>query len=555
MKLFEFLKKKKINSPKDILLLTTLEIGSVGNGSNSTSNTKILTIDTFIQIPRDAFFAFDSKKFNHYKDSFKFEVLVLEDFQTIEVSCIRTDENHGWGQNLVVEVMVFCNKDSNKSLPPKFELAKKVIFPKKNQEKEENKTIYPKMTEKKQKVRIIDVSDLFHKKTLDFKNSWLNSKNLGIDKFEEYAAIPNKMMIRLEILQRSRMEIILQNIDSNLLNYDSIQAEKHIVKAFGQKTIELIHRLGGSFGKERWRDEYLLKSIYIQTSYGESSEECIQRAWNVINYIEENVDSCSARKMECWFVVVEGASFLISAQRENNEKKIEDSDVDKIKKFLINYLHELRQEAFNKIFLAPTREYYERTYQTVRSFDTYVHGYNVYACLVLATLGVQLDKPIVFDDEAKSIVEFLSVKNFSNEVVSHFWAKNKWMKCEKGNFLSRAMNDNFFIFPGSSPMQIALNSISDDSSKSDRIKMCQYLEHFTMEFSKEKLLLKLANKILDRNSLSWNVIRKFLAEKGKENIISNLNEFVWSMNEEDPTKFSLNEKNILGFLRFLEIAA
>lgn len=538
---------------KSLYKSMNVRIGNVGNGDWSTPNRKTVSFDTKIKIPRNAFFAFDYKKYSKYLDRFEFEVRILKNDQVINLTCIRTDVNHGWGQNLLVEMLIFTNMNMQLK-NPNFVEAKKITF-EKNPDKQttKDKSDENNMELKKKVLKILDDQTCEFSNNIELISLWNKRKNLGIDKFPEYANIKNKMIIRLEILQISRIESVIEKIDSALPNYSSQKAENTISGVFGESGLDIIQRLGSSFYNESWRNEYLLKSMYVQICFGEKLEDNFERVWELIKYINENVTLCSARRMECWFVILEGAAALTQSQHQNKSNEIQENDETiKLKNFLINYIHDIRQEAFNKIFMAPTKKYYDRTYQEVRSFDTYIHGYNTYACLLLATLGVQLDKPIVFDDEAKSIVEFLEIPQFANEVILDFWAKKKWIK--NSNRLSRTLkNDNCFIFPGHEPLQIAINSISDKFPHQNRLKLCQYLEYFALEFSKEKMLLKLANKILERSQLALSVLNRLLAKIGNSNMpISNINEYLWDIEEEDPTKM-MREQNILSFLKFLEI--
>ena len=72
------------------------------------------------------------------------------------------------------------------------------------------------------------------------------------------------------------------------------------------------------------------------------------------------------------------------------------------------FIDDYKDRAFNTVFVTPTIHYFELVGDYTMAGDADVHGGNVYLALLMATLGVRLNRTPYLRDEMKGCVDFLS---------------------------------------------------------------------------------------------------------------------------------------------------
>jgi len=202
-------------------------------------------------------------------------------------------------------------------------------------------------------------------------------------------------------------------------------------------------------------------------------------------------------------------------RRENEEKNDALTIAKKsLFEFFEYFLDDYKLKVFKAVFLEPSKVYYRAIDRIDHAIFADVHAANVYAAILLATLGVQLPVlPYFDDDEDWGRVSFLRVaaRNLQyRNALRALWSldnlgKSSEKLAECSNFdipnEERELEGSFFL-PGRIPREIA-NSALDESlgSKPLRQELAQYLNVF-MDFFKSHIVVEKALNMINQSMSS-----------------------------------------------------
>ena len=190
----------------------------------------------------------------------------------------------------------------------------------------------------------------------------------------------------------------------------------------------------------------------------------------VIGYMRRGADECNARKK--WVV---GQMINVVARADSEaDSASEASAVVKAHDLLVAALwkeiDDLKELAFETVFITPTVRYFEEVGDSIMAGDTDVHGANTYLGLLMATLGIRLNRlPLFHDEEVKGVAPFLDAKGpFVEKWLPALWDRSvlghKPASSVRATVQARVAR-NAFYFSGSHPFEVANNAI-DHSERS-----------------------------------------------------------------------------------------
>eukprot|EP00929_Paragymnodinium_shiwhaense_P027409 TRINITY_DN16096_c0_g1_i1.p1 TRINITY_DN16096_c0_g1~~TRINITY_DN16096_c0_g1_i1.p1 ORF type:complete len:477 (+),score=82.14 TRINITY_DN16096_c0_g1_i1:436-1866(+) len=172
----------------------------------------------------------------------------------------------------------------------------------------------------------------------------------------------------------------------------------------------------------------------------------------------------------------------------------------------LSFVDDIKDKALNTVFNQPTKMYYAASDLPELALNVDVHGSSVYIAILMSTLGVRCPRqPFLLDTLPISCVSFLDA--LDREQLRQLWLPENLGKpyeavlkgeaprvtCQVNNHMSS------FIFNGRQPWQIANNAVDKDCLKERREKLSPYLEQFASYFSKEIIVPRLTNYLLEKD--------------------------------------------------------
>ncbi len=179
-----------------------------------------------------------------------------------------------------------------------------------------------------------------------------------------------------------------------------------------------------------------------------------------------------------------------------------------VRQFLVDYVEQHKFLAFKSAFLEPTRLVFDRMQDNVMRDDVEVHGSNVYACVVMATLGVCLPLSPFLDDEPKACCNFLDstgLEQCFQDMLSPETFGRDFPLIASCRGLPRAQARatfskvvrNRLVVEGSSAKQIGNEAARPgDANASNRQRLAPYLHRFARFFSAGFFLERAFNQLI-----------------------------------------------------------
>jgi len=195
--------------------------------------------------------------------------------------------------------------------------------------------------------------------------------------------------------------------------------------------------------------------------------------------------------------------------------------------FLIDWIDDFKYKAFKSAFLEPTKLFFDAVYDTTMRDDVDVHGSNVYAAILLSTLGVKLPVFPLMRDEPKGCATFLRAQSLQpcfDEMSEPSNFGRDWNTLPKSmKYRTIQTNDlqkvqrNAVVFHGT-PMEMGNAALSTDkSNEALRKELALYLERFAFFFSKQFFLEKAMVRVMgeEGRSKELQVVFEAMKKEGK----------------------------------------
>ena len=147
--------------------------------------------------------------------------------------------------------------------------------------------------------------------------------------------------------------------------------------------------------------------------------------------------------------------------------------------------------------------YFRSHNESIQEGDVDVHGANVHLALLLATVGVRMNRSPLLDDDCQcGRIDFLA--HGMSPPLAILWGPDNLGKSFEafpacsGIALPRCPYN--FIFPGTTPRQIALAAIDPYPRNAERrTKLCAYLNQYFSYFKEEYIIHRLVNVLMNDN--------------------------------------------------------
>jgi len=174
----------------------------------------------------------------------------------------------------------------------------------------------------------------------------------------------------------------------------------------------------------------------------------------------------------------------------------------------------MKLRAFEIVFIEPTREYFSAVGDRTMAGDVNVHGGNSYLAILMATLGVRLNRlPMLHDPEVKGVADFLSAGGSFNSIyLKKLWSFENFDRgCNVGRDQKRIgtrQTRNHFIFgPANTPVHLANLCLEtkgthlSGGARAKRKRLSVYLAAFSKYFEENFIVERLIGYILQESEL------------------------------------------------------
>lgn len=250
----------------------------------------------------------------------------------------------------------------------------------------------------------------------------------------------------------------------------------------------------------RWERGYLTQALSILTKMEDATGLQI-----ILALMRRGANECQARKSYVFSAIVGRVKIPGECAAENGGlEKGNSSDAvyaarRAVSSVVMDLVEETKDKAFKSIFLEPTKMYFRAVRDSVMEGDVEVHGANVYLTILLATLGVQLNRRPYMSDEVKGIADFLAAG--MDESVTALWKEENFghdwenIRDLRGMGLTarRSVDRNVFIYHGYSARDVANAAVDTKSSEVKKEHLASYLEQFTSWFGKDFILPRMVS--------------------------------------------------------------
>jgi hypothetical protein len=212
---------------------------------------------------------------------------------------------------------------------------------------------------------------------------------------------------------------------------------------------------------------------------------------------------------------------------------------------LSDNIDQMKLRAFDLVFIQPTIEYYTMIGDYTMAGDVNVHGGNAYLAILMATLGVRLNRlPMLHDPEVKGVVDFLSAGGTFNSIyLRELWSTQNFDRgCAKKqtNISSRQMKNRFIFGPASTPVHLAnLCLESSGGSKAKRVRLSVYLSAFSKYFQEDFIVERLIGYVLQNNELKT-FADLYVHQDFAQYVYDDLDEIVPKFSKERAKEFLMN---------------
>lgn len=252
----------------------------------------------------------------------------------------------------------------------------------------------------------------------------------------------------------------------------------------------------------RWERGYLTQALSILTKLEDATGLQI-----ILALMRRGANECQARKSYVFSAIVGRVKIPGECAAENAGLE-EGNSSDAIyaarravSSVVVDLVEETKDKAFKTIFLEPTKMYFRAVRDSVMEGDVEVHGANVYLTILLATLGVQLNRRPYMSDEVKGIADFLAAG--MDESVAALWKEENFghdwdsIRDLRGMGLTarRSVDRNVFIYHGYSARDVANAAVDAKSSEVKKEHLARYLEQFTSWFGKDFILPRMVSRL------------------------------------------------------------
>ena len=224
----------------------------------------------------------------------------------------------------------------------------------------------------------------------------------------------------------------------------------------------------------------------------------------MLGLMRRGANECSARRR---WVLGQVVGAYISALRAADSDSAEQDERSRLHAALWHEIDEIKDQALQTVFIWPTVQYFDAVGDTTMSGDVDVHGANTYLCVLMACLGVRLNRAPLMHDEAKGIAEFAEAKGDLTDV----WLPHLWQMSSLGrkppyrlrSAVRGRVARNQFYFRGHCAYEIAdLCVDSSSSAAKSRQRLAVYLEQFASYFGQDFVTQRLINFVLQDDQLS-----------------------------------------------------
>lgn len=356
------------------------------------------------------------------------------------------------------------------------------------------------------------------------------------------AAIEGRICIAPKFMRSSRMEATINSLIECVARCplrDSFQitAARAISRAFHLDSIDKAyrHRSAGPSGLENcfhqgcmrvynglevWQKPLLHVALRELTSKDEPDGLQI-----VCGLLLQSSRQCFARRHHVFFVILERTGQMNTDVAKSEIEVVASDSLSRHCAVLIDgaqaAIDTLKDKAFKSVFLEPTKMYFRAVGDHTMEGDVEVHGSNLYLAILLATLGVKLNRSPLLSDEVKGFAAFTN--GLLSRDLDKLWnpenvGKN-WEAIFGRNYQPRynkRVPKNRFFFDGDSITGL-VNACLEGSS-SERWNLLPYLDAFARYFSEEFVIEWLCTNFLanDRLLLSLNAVFRHVAPSTNE---------------------------------------
>eukprot|EP00697_Spironema_sp_BW2_P015268 gnl/Spiro4/6047_TR3103_c0_g1_i1.p1 gnl/Spiro4/6047_TR3103_c0_g1~~gnl/Spiro4/6047_TR3103_c0_g1_i1.p1 ORF type:complete len:555 (+),score=105.83 gnl/Spiro4/6047_TR3103_c0_g1_i1:25-1665(+) len=335
----------------------------------------------------------------------------------------------------------------------------------------------------------------------------------------EYSQLSERIVVRPELMQRSNMHSALAFLRSRPSGGDDFNsvALKAVYKAYGvhnerearflssEGAPVLSSVLQASQGMG-WREPFLVAALEVLTAREEPSGLI-----GIMELLARAGSTCNARRVHAFGTVVVRAFQLATDVERCGVRQTESHSgpppillaspdlaaaYSCVLEFACCFLEDFKYKAFKTAFLEPAKIAFILGGDRIAEGDVDVHGSNVYAAALLASIRVRLPLAVFFQDDAKGTTSFLQVAQLHREFD---------LLMEPGNFgrdwravrglcvprLYYRASDGELVVRGISPAAIA-RQLVDASPRSQQVRaeFSRYLERFVHFFSREGIFLE-----------------------------------------------------------------
>lgn len=299
-------------------------------------------------------------------------------------------------------------------------------------------------------------------------------------------------LLNIEPLQNNFNDVLSNCIKKAYNLSKKSSAKKQTCKIGGYYLYNSINKIYNSF---HWRKKYLhcaLRFFFDE----ESSDSLI----SILYILARGGEECKARKIMAFNSVIQRVVPESFRKVKEIDEKFNCKNILYEKAY--EFLEDRKLKAFSSAFLEPAKFYFDRIGNSVLRDDVEVHGSNVYAALLLSTIGIQLPIMPFLKDEQKGAALFLDA--IDGNMMKHFDEKenfgNSWhlisqiKNCRVKNVGTLFMPSSYYV------MELANKAIDPSSSnKSNRKMIASYIKRFTNFFTLDSFLEPLCIAFIQDN--------------------------------------------------------